>query len=100
VPPPEHQLPNESRELWKDVTTAIMEKRYNDATRIKQDLEQAQRDKAAKRSSLNAEYKPRFFTAATEPTGKPILTDEGRQTLDGLKNNSFQLEPKPEPGIE
>jgi hypothetical protein len=99
VPPPESQLPNESRELWKEVTTAITEKRYNDATRIKQDLEQAQRDKAAKRQAQNIEYKPRFFTSVTEASGKPDLSDDGRQALDGMKNTSFRLEVKPEPGL-
>ena len=100
VPPPEEQLANESREFWKEVTIAILEKRFSDATRIKQDLEQAQRDKAAKRKELNLEYIPRFFTATTEPNGKPELTDYGKDTLDGMNKRQFHLEPVPEKGID
>ena len=100
VPPPEEQLPNESRTFWKDVTSAILEKRFGDATRIKQDLEQAQRDKATKRKELNVEFQPRFFTSATESSGKPDLNEEGRQVLDGMQKKAFHLDPKPEEGID
>ena len=100
APPPEQQLPNESRLFWQDVTTAIQAKRFNDATKIKQDLEQAQRDKAAKRAQMNAEFKPRFFTAVTEPDGRPNLTPYGRDTLQRLSNNTYQIELMPEPGID
>lgn len=100
VPPPEEQLPNESRTFWKDVTSAILEKRFGDATRIKQDLEQAQRDKAAKRKELNVDFQPRFFSSATETSGKPVLNDQGRQALDGMQKKSFYLDPKPEEGVD
>lgn len=100
VPPTETQLPNESRLFWQDVTTAINEKRYSDATRIKQDLEQAQRDKATKRKELNTEFKPRFFTAVTEPSGKPELSTYGRETLQGMDRQEFAIKMIPEPGID
>jgi len=100
VPPPEHQLPNESRTFWKDVTSAILEKRFADATRIKQDLEQIQRDKATKRKELNVEFQPRFFTAATESSGKPDLNEEGRQILDGMQKKAFHLDARIEEGID
>lgn len=100
VPPIEEQLPNESRTFWKDVTSAILEKRFSDATRIKQDLEQAQRDKAAKRKDLNVEFQPRFFSVATESSGKPTLNEEGRYVLDGMQKKAFHLDPKPEEGID
>ncbi|KIX07171.1 uncharacterized protein Z518_01824 [Rhinocladiella mackenziei CBS 650.93] len=100
VPPTTDQLPNESREFWKEVTSAILEKRYSDATRLKQDLEQAQRDKAAKRREMNTEYKPRFFTANTEPSGRPELTQYGKNTLEGMDKREFRLDPIPEPGID
>lgn len=100
TPPPEQQLPNESRLFWQDVTNAILEKRFSDATRIKQDLEQAQRDKAAKRKEMNTEYIPRFFTAVTEPTGKPELTQYGKETLERLANKAYEIEHLPEPGID
>lgn len=99
-PPPADQLPNESRLFWGEVTTAINEKRYGDATRIKQDLEQAQRDKAAKRQQQDVEYQPRFFTAVTEPSGKPELTAYGKETLKGLDEGSFGIKFVPEPGID
>ncbi|OAL30978.1 hypothetical protein AYO22_01273 [Fonsecaea multimorphosa] len=99
-PPPHEQLPHESRTFWADVTTAINEKRYSDATRMKQDLEQAQRDKAAKRKDLNVEFKPRFFTAPTEPNGKPELTKYGKDTLAGLEKKEYGIDFVPEPGID
>ncbi|KIW43269.1 hypothetical protein, variant [Exophiala oligosperma] len=100
TPPYEEQLPHESRWFWKDVTNAIQEKRYSDATRIKQDLEQAQRDKAAKRKELNVEFKPRFFTTVTEPNGKPELTEYGKATLDKMHKQTYQLEHIPELGVD
>ncbi|KIV83026.1 hypothetical protein PV11_05087 [Exophiala sideris] len=100
APPPEQQLPNESRLFWQGVTTAILEKRFNDATKIKQDLEQDQRERAAKRKEMNTEYKPRFFTAVTEPDGRPDLTKYGQDTLKRLVNNAYQIELLPEPGID
>jgi oxysterol-binding protein-related protein 9/10/11 len=99
-PPPSEQLPNESRTFWADVTTAINEKRFSDATRTKQDLEQVQRDKAAKRKEINAEFQPRFFTKVTEPSGKPELTTLGKQTLKGLDEGKYGLEFVPEPGVD
>jgi len=100
APPPETQLPHESREFWKDVTAAITERRYGDATRIKQELEQAQRDKAARRKELNAEFRPRFFTNVTESNGKPELTPYGTDALARMDRKEFGLEHKPEPGVD
>lgn len=88
-PPPEEQLPNESRRFWKDVTEAIQEKRFNDANKLKQDLEQRQRDKAVERKTQ--EWKPRFFTEVTETTGQPHLSQDGQLAMDGMQNKSFQL---------
>ncbi|OQV10972.1 hypothetical protein CLAIMM_14887 [Cladophialophora immunda] len=99
-PPPHEQLPHESRTFWAEVTTAINEKRYSDATRMKQDLEQAQRDKAAKRKDLNVEFQPRFFTSPTEPNGKPELTTYGKETLAGLEKKEYVIDFVPEPGID
>jgi oxysterol-binding protein-related protein 9/10/11 len=48
-PPDEEQLPNESRRFWKDVTNAILNKQYSTATTRKQELEEAQRQVAARR---------------------------------------------------
>lgn len=91
-PPPEEQLPNESRRFWKDVTDAIQEKRFNEATKFKQDLEQRQRDKAAERKAQgDVKWKPRFFTEVTEDGGQPHLSEDGRQAVDGMLKKQFQL---------
>lgn len=92
MPPEEDQLPNESRRLWKDVTTAIVNKQYGEATRVKQVLEERQREKAADRKARNEEWKPRFFTGTTEPRGRPDLNDEGRAALKKLQAGDFRLE--------
>lgn len=92
VPPETEQLPNESRRFWHDVTDSIQSKRFGDATRIKQELEQKQRDKAKSREEKSEDWKPRFFTEATTKDGKPDLTEEGQQVLDGMQKLNFQLE--------
>jgi hypothetical protein len=99
-PHPDEQLPHESRAFWADVTTAINEKRFNDATRVKQDLEQAQRDKAAKRKELNVDFRPRFFTGVTEPSGKPELTEYGKEVLKRMGEGKYGIDFVPEPGID
>jgi hypothetical protein len=92
VPPETEQLPNESRRFWHDVTESITTKRFNDATRIKQEIEQKQRDKAKSREEKNVTWTPRFFTEATTKSGKPNLTEEGQHVLDGMQKLDFQLE--------
>ena len=99
-PPPADQLPNESRTFWAEVTNAIHEKRFGDATRVKQELEQEQRDKAAKRQELKTEYRPRFFTNVTEPNGKPELTTYGKDTLKGLDEANYGIRYLVEPGVD
>jgi len=95
VPPAQEQLPNESRRLWNDVTQAILEKRFGEATKIKQDLEQRQRDLATEREKKNQTWKPRFFEQVTDPSGQPTLTPEGRQVLQDMQHLQFHLEEKP-----
>jgi oxysterol-binding protein-related protein 9/10/11 len=90
-PPPEEQLVNESRLFWKDLTAAIQEKRFGDANRVKQAIEQAQRDKAAERKSQGITWKPRFFQEVTDPDGRPHLNDEGVQLMKGLQTKDFKL---------
>lgn len=95
VPPPEEQLDNESRKLWSDVSQAIHEKKFGEATKIKQDIEQAQRDKAKARDDQKKAFKPRFFTSTTgEPDGKPELTAEGRKAIDNMQGLNFHLNPR------
>ena len=95
VPPDEDQLHNESRRFWKDVTAAILSKQYGEATRVKQALEQGQRDRAEERKARNEEWKPRFFSAAVVPRGRPNLSEEGEAVLRGLQKGNYRIE---EPG--
>jgi oxysterol-binding protein-related protein 9/10/11 len=92
VPPEEDQLSNESRRFWKDVTTAILGKQYGEATRLKQALEQRQRDKAEERKARKEEWKPRFFTGTVIPKGRPDLSEEGRAVLRGLEEGHYKIE--------
>ncbi|TKA74941.1 hypothetical protein B0A55_04948 [Friedmanniomyces simplex] len=91
-PPVEDQLPNESRRFWKDVTESIQTKQFTAATNVKQELEEKQRTRAAERKAQQQEWKPRFFTSATESNGKPELTEEGKMAMQGLHDGRFRLE--------
>jgi hypothetical protein len=91
VPPEEDQLPNESRVFWKDVTNAIMNKQYGEATKAKQAIEERQREKAAERQVRNEEWKPRFFTEPVGPNGRPELNEEGKEVLKGMQELRFRL---------
>jgi oxysterol-binding protein-related protein 9/10/11 len=91
VPPEENQLPNESRIFWKDVTNAIINKQYGEATKAKQAIEERQREKAAERQARNEEWKPRFFTEPVGPKGRPELNEEGRKVLKGMQELKFHL---------
>lgn len=92
VPPEKDQLPNESRKFWAEVTQAILNGQFSQATKLKQELEERQRDKAAERESQNVDWKPRFFTEPLKPKGRPELTDEGRLALRGLQAGDFRLD--------
>ena len=86
------QLPNESRRFWKDVTQAILDKQFAQATKLKQELEERQRERAAARQAQNQEWKPQFFAEVVAPAGKPSLTEEGARALRGLYHDNFHLE--------
>lgn len=92
VPPEDLQLPNESRKFWSQVTAAILDKQYGQATKLKQELEERQREKAAERKAKEEEWQPRFFTGVVTPLGKPDLTEEGKKVLEGLHRGDFHLE--------
>lgn len=94
VPPQEVQLPNESRKFWSGVTDAINKKEYNQATKLKQELEERQREKASVRKEKNEQWEPRFFTVTIAPSGKPELTEEGKSVLKGLHDGNFELQAK------
>ncbi|KAA8645515.1 putative oxysterol binding protein (Orp8) [Aspergillus tanneri] len=92
VPSNDNQLSNESRKFWSKVTEAILDKKYGQATRFKQEIEERQRQKAAERQARNEIWQPRFFTGAVTPLGKPELTEEGRKALEGLHMENYELE--------
>ena len=55
VRPLETQLPTESRKLWEPVTARLLKKEYSEATKLKQAIEQKQRDDAAERRNKGVE---------------------------------------------
>ncbi|SPO24490.1 related to OSH6 - member of an oxysterol-binding protein family [Ustilago trichophora] len=75
----------ESRRIWEPVTNAILAKKYSEATKNKQDIEQKQRNTAAERKRKGETFVPRFFDADISD-GRPRLTEEGRKALDGEHN--------------
>jgi len=80
VRPLSEQLPDESRKLWDDVTTNLLSKNYNEATRIKQAIEQKQRDLAAQRKAKGTPFVPIYFEEDVS-TGCPALTEAGRRAI-------------------
>jgi len=91
LPPPAQQLPNESKRFWSGVTEAIHSRQFARATTLKQDLEEKQREKARRREKEGTEWSPRFFTVGKEKSGRPELTDEGREVLVNLQQGVWEL---------
>ncbi|CAP86149.1 Pc20g08200, partial [Penicillium rubens Wisconsin 54-1255] len=91
LPPSEEQLSNESLKFWSGVTNAIVDKQFSQATKLKQDIEERQRQRAAERLEKGIEWNPRFFTGAVTPLGKPELTEEGQKVLEGIHSGKFAL---------
>lgn len=85
VRPLEAQEEMESRKIWEPVTTSILAKKFSEATKHKQDIEQVQRTTAAERKRKGEAFVPRFFDADISD-GRPRLTEEGRKALDGEYN--------------
>ncbi|KAF8605654.1 hypothetical protein BDV93DRAFT_438431 [Ceratobasidium sp. AG-I] len=81
VRPVESQLPNESHRLWEHVTKNLLSKNYNEATRVKQTIEQKQRDDAAARKSKGEDFVPVYFEPDIS-SGQPALTAEGRKAVE------------------
>ncbi|PKS13011.1 hypothetical protein jhhlp_000352 [Lomentospora prolificans] len=92
IPPREKQLPNESLTLWGGVTDAILAKQYSQATTLKMELEEAQREKARQRERENVEWKPVFFTHVTGNGGKPGLTDKGKEVLKRAQQGNWDMD--------
>ncbi|KIJ29302.1 hypothetical protein M422DRAFT_188714 [Sphaerobolus stellatus SS14] len=80
VRPLSKQTSNESRKLWEKVTTNLLKKEYNEATKYKLAIEQRQRDVAADRKKKGVEFQPVFFEKDFE-TGEVKLTPEGEKAV-------------------
>lgn len=61
VAPEEEQEPNESRRLWRDLTSAIQQRDMDKATDAKSAVEDAQREDRKKREEKGEKFVPRFF---------------------------------------
>lgn len=92
LPPSEQQAPNESLKLWSGVTDAIHAKQFSQATHVKQELEEAQREKARERDRKGETWKPVFFEHVTGNGGKPELTDKGKKVLNNAQENEWSLD--------
>lgn len=88
----EKQLPHESLKLWGGVTDAILTKQFSKATTVKQELEEAQREKARERERTGVEFKPVFFEQITGNGGRPDLTDKGREVLRRAQKEDWSME--------
>jgi len=92
LPPTEQQLPNESLTLWGKVTEAIHAKQFSRATTLKQELEEAQREKARERERKAESWQPVFFVQATDKAGKPALTEKGREVLKRAQLGDWSMD--------
>ena len=100
TPPLAVQLPNESQRFWNKVTTAIKDKKFTEATKLKQELEEKQRQIAKERENTVNPFKPRFFTQTIEADGKPELSDQGRETIQHLQEGQWDIQEGVGAGLE
>ncbi|KUI58258.1 Oxysterol-binding protein-like protein 1 [Cytospora mali] len=92
LPPMEKQLPHESLKLWGGVTDAIVSKQFSKATTIKQELEEAQREKAREREKTGEEFQPVFFKQVTGNNGQPELTEKGQEVLRRAQKADWSMD--------
>lgn len=78
--------------MWEAVSEAIHAKDYGKATAAKQEIEENQRQKAARREEGDKAFKPRFFEDMHDRVGQPHLTDKGREALEKLAQGEYKLE--------
>lgn len=83
VKPIEEQEDTETRRTWQAVTESILAKDFNQATKHKQNIEEAQRVKAAERKAEGVEFVPQLFKLPIVD-GQPELTDKGIEMLSTL----------------
>lgn len=76
--------------MWSGVTAAITSGNFSEATNLKKQIEENQRNKAAERLEKGHKWHPRFFEA-TGTKGKPTLTEEGKKVIEGMLKGDYAL---------
>ena len=66
VRPRIEQLPNEFREFWESLTSSLLEKEYGEVNRLKQQIEQRQRELGAERKKNNTPWVPSWTVLGTD----------------------------------
>lgn len=74
------------------MTEAIHSKQFSRATTVKQELEEAQREKAREREKNGVTWKPVFFEQVTDKGGKPELTEKGREVLRRAQAGEWSMD--------
>lgn len=92
LPPEDKQVENESLTMWGGVTRAIHSKQFSRATQLKQELEEAQREKARERERTGETWTPVFFTQVTDKAGRPELTEKGKEVLKRAQEGKWELD--------
>ncbi|KAG0141807.1 hypothetical protein CROQUDRAFT_110242 [Cronartium quercuum f. sp. fusiforme G11] len=74
---------NESRKFWKDLTFLIKSKNFSEATKLKLNIEQTQRDLVKKReNNQKSNFLPKLFdNSIWKENGKPLLIESGSVAL-------------------
>jgi len=83
VKPQEKQTEMESRKFWSSLTSLIKAKNFPEATKVKQAIEQHQRDLSAKRKSSNQPFKPLIFHIEDNSDDDDNVPDPAKPTPDG-----------------
>jgi hypothetical protein len=73
------------------VTNNIHAKQYSQATTVKIEIEEAQREKARERERTGEKFQPVFFEHVTGNGGKPALTEKGRQVLERAQKADWDM---------
>lgn len=92
VPPREKQKEYESLTLWSGVTDAIHNKQFSQATNVKLDLEERQREKARERERTGETFQPQFFQQVTGNGGQPELTEKGQEVLRRAQEGNWSID--------
>lgn len=81
VKPLEEQGELESRRVWDPVASKMIQGAYDDATKLKREIEDTQRAKAAQRKEKGEMFVPALFQPDYSESGKPELLDTAQLNL-------------------